>query len=139
MSDTYIERIVKLIAGHRLEIERLETALSVMSQLMESEPAKPKPKAMAEASGSVTIRRIAAPERAAVPKTDKTALRKRIIESLRKNGAQSSGTLIAEMFPKGSSKKEKQLIYAALNEWAKKGLVARRPTGDYELVEQASH
>jgi hypothetical protein len=147
MSDTYVERIVKLIASHRHEIERLEIALSVMGQLMEQDTPRIKlseNKTMAESVPAITIRRIAAPEhkepkpkKSSAERTAKTIMRDKIMASLRKNGAQTSGTLIAEMYPKGSTKAEKQVIYVALNDWMKRSVVRRGPTGTYELVEQS--
>lgn len=154
MSDTYIERIVKLIAQHRQEIERLEIALSVMGELMEQDPhVKHKPKAMAETTTPITIRRIAAPQPRPEPESekppakkktrtlraDKTQLRNQLMASLKTSGPQTSTVLIAEMFPKGSSKQQKQMVYGIMNDWLHQGVVIRRNDRTYAVVEQTSH
>ena len=139
MSDTYVERIVKLIAEHRREIERLETALSVLGDLMEDAPVRKVKTLAAPVATAITIRKVADPvakpakRNGPLPSKEKLVWRDRVVAELRKQ-PQKSGHLIARYLPQGSSKNEKQYIYDALYALKTARIVERDGDGVYSLV-----
>jgi len=136
---SYAEQIDHQISLLRAEIDRLQTAKDVISQLDgKSKPVLTLKANIPSKSNSITIRRVAETPAGTKPRKlgEGRAMTKRIVAALTVRPELASGDIIASIGVK--EKGDKQRVYAALNSLVKGGKLNRDDDGFYSLIVSTS-
>jgi len=144
MTSSYLDQIDAQMAALRAEMERLQIARDVITNLeRRSKPvltlkAEPSP---SQKSGPITIRKItdgsAKTQRQRPPMDRERApkARAKIMEMLKTEGPMTTATINSKLGH--SSKREYQLVWNIMSDWKGEGVVLKDEKGRFSLPEAA--